>query len=222
MFTPRAYLSFSQLTTFENSPREYASRYFYGEEQRVSENMSYGSQMAEGLEKEEATGDPLLDLMMARIPKFERMDMPVEDLQGAEVWFERDKRLVKVPILENVASKPSLGSIPLLAVPDSARSDFSAFKEYKTSIRRWTQRMADDSGQITFYTTAIWLLTKKIPQDIELVNVPVQYLEGGKLAPTGELVRLQTKRTLVDVIKMTRRMRTAWAGIQELYKKELL
>lgn len=199
MLTPRPYLSFSQMTMFEMSPERYAEHYIYDQEQRVSKNMHYGSRMAEGLELDEATGDPLLDLMMSRIPKFELMDIAFE----AEL---KDGKEV----------------ITILAKPDTCKADYSAFKEYKTSTRKWTQKMADDSGQVSFYATAAWLKTGKIPSDIELVNVPVEYDENGALTPTGELVRLPTKRTMTDIIKMTTRMRNAWHGIKALSEKELL
>ena len=199
MLTPRPYLSFSQMALFERSPELYADHYIYGKKQRISRNIAYGSLLAEGLEHDEATGDPLLDLMAAKLPKFELMDKPVEAYLG-------DGR----------------GVIHLLAKPDSAKADYSAFFEYKTSPRRWTQRMADESGQITFYATVIWLKTGKIPQDIELVEVEVAYGDGGKLAPTGTIVRLPTERTVADIVKMTARMRRAWHGIIALCKKELL
>ena len=128
MLTPRPYLSFSQMTLFEMSPEKYIEKYIYGHKERISRNMAYGSQFANGLEDEEATGDPLLDLMMARIPKFELMDKPLEaDLPNGKE------------------------TIHLLAKPDSAKKDYTAFYEYKTSVRRWTQRMADESGRGGLY-----------------------------------------------------------------------
>lgn len=217
MQTPRPYLSFSQLTTFEMSPEKYADQYLYGKKQRISRNMSYGSQMADGLEKEEATGDPILDLMMSRIPKFDIMDKPVESRDGVRTLFDRDKKYYHLPVLLN-----GKDHIPIMAVPDTAKKDYSAFKEYKTSVRRWSQKMADDSGQITFYATAIWLATGKIPTDIELVNVPVDYAEDGTLAPTGELIRHKTERDMASIIKMTKRMRDTWGGIKKLCESELL
>jgi hypothetical protein len=199
MLTPRPYLSFSQMTLFEMSPEKYIDQYIYNKKQRTSRNMAYGSLMAEGLEAEEATGDPLLDLMMARIPKFDLMDKPItaELKNGKEI-------------------------LHLLAKPDTCKSDLTAFKEYKTSVRDWTQRMANESGQITFYATTIWVKTGKIPQDIELVNVPVAYQDDGRLQPTGELLRFPTTRTMIDVIRMVTRMKRAWAGIKNLCEKELL
>lgn len=187
------------MTLFEMSPEKYAQKYLYGQKQRITRNMAYGSLMADGLENEEATGDPLLDLMMARIPKFELMDVAFE----AELKDGKD-------------------TITILAKPDTNKADYSAFKEYKTSTRKWTQKMADDSGQVTLYATAMWLKTGHIPQDIELVNVPVMYQDDGSLAPTGELIRLSTTRSMADIIKMTSRIRKAWHGINKLCESELL
>lgn len=199
MITPRPYLSFSQMMLFEQSPERYAEQYLYGKKQRLSRNIVYGSMLAKGLEDEEATGDPLLDLVMARLPKFELMDKPLmtELRNGKEV-------------------------INILAKPDTCKADYSAFKEYKTSVRKWTQKMVDESGQIGFYATAMWLKTGKIPQDIELVCAETAYGQDGTLSVTGDIWHCQTKRTMTDVIKMTGRMRAAWAGINKLCEKELL
>lgn len=181
------------------SPEKYADQYLFGKKQRTSRNMAYGSMMADGLETDEATGDPVLDAMMARIPKFELMDI------AFEAELADGKKMIKI-----------------LAKPDTCKPDYTAFKEYKTSIRKWTQKMADASGQITFYATAMWLKTGVIPQDIELVNVQVQYAEDGTISPTGALLRFSTKRTMIDIIKMTGRMKKAWHGICALCEAELL
>lgn len=199
MLTPRPYLSFSQMTLFEMSPEKYADQYLFGKKQRINRNMAYGSMLADGLEAGESTGDPLLDLMMARLPKFELMD------KSFEADLPNGKETIKI-----------------LAKPDTAKADYTAFAEYKTSVRKWTQKMADESGQITFYATAMWLKTGKIPQDIELVDVVVGYEPDGRLQPTGDIWRFPTKRTMVDIIKMTSRMKRAWAGIKALCEKELL
>ena len=221
MARPRPYLSFSQMTLFERDPEGYAEQYLYGKKQRLSRNIVYGGMLAEGLEHGEASGDPMLDAMMSKLPKFELMDHAViaKVGKGRFIRYARGSGLneMYVPILENRGD-----DIPLLALPDTVKPDWSAFKEYKTSTRKWTQQMADESGQITFYATAMWLVTGKVPEDIELVNVPVAYDENGRLAPTGELVRLPTRRSMSDVIKMVSRMRKAWAGIKELCEKELL
>jgi len=218
MLTPRNYLSFSQMTLFEMSPEKYAEQYFYGKKQRISRNIRLGSDVADSLQNGEDTGDPLVDFVISRLPKFERMDLPVEDPTGVEVTFVRNKKEIKafVPVL-----KDKKFSIPILALPDTAKADYTAFKEYKTSTRRWTQKMVDESGQISFYATAVWLAKKVVPEDIELVCAETAYNPDESLSPTGDIWRFPTKRTMVDVIKMTSRMKRAWAGIKELGDKTL-
>lgn len=197
--TPRPYISFSQMTTFEMSPKKYVDQYIYKKKQLITRNMAYGSMLADGLENDESTGDPILDMMMVKIPKFELMDI------AFEVDLKDGKKVIRV-----------------LAKPDTSKADYSAFKEYKTSVRQWTQKMADESGQVTFYATAMWLKTGQIPKDIELVNVPVKYNDDGTLTPTGELIVFKTQRSMVDIIKMCSRIKKAWAGINKLCESELL
>ena len=192
-------LNYSQIALFERSPQEYANQYIYNEKQRITRNMQYGTQLADGLEVDEATGDPLLDFMASMLPKYELMDIPI----FAE--------------LENGKEK-----IKLRGRPDSAKKDYSSFYEYKTSTRPWTQKMVDQSGQITFYATVIWLKTKKIPQDIELICIGTRYQDDGSLTVSGDMVRVPTKRTMMDIIKMCSRIRKAYAGIKKLCEKELL
>lgn len=199
MMTPRPYLSFSQMTLFEMNPRKYVDQYIYKNKQRITRNMAYGTIMADALENDELSGDPMLDIMMTKIPKFELRD------KAFEVELKDGKKIIRI-----------------LCKPDTMKEDMTAFKEYKSSTRAWTQKMADDSGQITFYATGMWLKTKKIPQDIELVCVVVKYNEDGSLTPTGEIVRYRTQRTMVDIIKMCARMKRAWKGINALCEQELL
>lgn len=217
MLTPRPYISFSQMTTFEMNKQKFLDMYVYGEKQRTSRNMAYGSKMASGLELEESTGDPMLDLVMARLPKFERIDEVIEDENGVEIDDPHSGRKYKVPFITDRKA-----IIPLLAKPDTATHDYSAFKEYKTSVQAWTQKKADESGQITFYATAIWIKTGKIPDDIELVNALTEYGENGTISVTGKILRFKTNRTLVDILRMQSRIKRAWSGIKTLVANELL
>ena len=187
------------MALFEKSPEQWADIYLRDYPQYTNVNMLYGSLMANSLEKNELSGDPALDLMIENIPKFELIDKPIE------ANLKNGKDIIIV-----------------LAKPDTAKADYTAFKEYKTSLKKYTQKMADDSNQITFYATTIWLKTNKIPQDIELVNVQVKYTENGELTPTGELIRIPTTRTMVDIIKMIARIRKNWTLIQQFCEKELL
>ena len=211
------YLSFSSMSLFEMSPEKWVEKYIYKQKERISRNMVYGKQLAEGMEKDEMSGDPVLDIMMVRLPRYDLADKIIEDANGIEIVNRTDGKTYKVPFLTSGKEK-----IPLVALPDSAKKDYSAFLEYKTSTRKWTQKMVDESGQIDFYATVIWLKTAKIAQDIELIVVQTEYAENGSLRPTGELWRYPTKRSMINVIKTTKRMKSAWHGIQQLCESELL
>lgn len=207
------------MTTFEMSKKRFVDHYIYGKKQSINRNMAYGSMFAEGLELDELTGDPLLDIMISRMPQLGINDKPIQHKDGIEIIYAQrggNEKLV-VPYLRDGDEK-----IPLLAIPDTAIEGYTAFKEYKTSVRKWTQKMVDESGQVTFYATAIWLSYGFIPEDIELVNVVVEYMSDGALQPTGEMYRFKTTRSMIDIIKMTTRIKNAWKGIEEISQQELL
>ncbi len=199
MITPRNYISYSQLVLIERSPELYIQQYIYGKKPKGSINMDFGSKMANALETGNGSEDVILDLMIAHLPKFELMDIAFEaDLQDG-------KEKIKV-----------------LAKPDTYKKDLSALKEYKTSVRNWTQKMADESDQITFYCTVIWLLTKKIPE-CELVQVKTRYRGNkGQIEATGEILRFPTSRKMIDIIKMCTRIKRGWKKIKEVSEKELI
>jgi hypothetical protein len=213
---PRQYISQSQINLLESNEQKYIDQYIYGEKQRLSRNIVEGSKLAHSLEDDELTGNPLLDLMAVKLPKLDLADKVVEDENGQKVWYDVEQKYIKVPVLMD-GKEP----IPLLAKPDTASVDYSAIKEYKSSVRKWTQKDVDESSQITFYCTAIWLKTKKIPEDIELDVVEMKYDEQGRVVPTGNIIPFKTKRTMVDVIKMMIRIKKAWKRIGEISEREL-
>lgn len=187
------------MVLFETNPKKYVQKYVYDQEDRMSRPMAYGKQMADGLEHNEATGDPVLDMMMSQLPKFELMDIP----------FEVD--------LPNGKEK-----VPLLIKPDTYKKDFTAFKEYKLSSRAWKKSEVHKHDQITFYATGFYLKIGSIPKDIELVVVKT--VSDGKTTPraSGELWRCPTKRDMIDVLRMIQRIKCAWHGIGMLCEAEIL
>lgn len=187
----------------EKNPEKWKQVYLYNEKMRVNRGMAFGRTMAEGLEHGEATGDIVLDLLMERLPKFEIMDKPIE-----------------------AVLKDGKRPIPLLAKPDTMKADMTAFKEYKTGQTKWTRRQVDESGQVTFYATVMFLIKGKIPHDIELVHVETAKEDNGpldaKIGATGAIHRHPTKRTMSQVLNMMVRMKKAWREIERLTAEELL
>ena len=203
MITPRPYLSWSSMTLFENNLETWKRVYLYGERMKVNRGMAFGRTMAEGLEFGEVTGDPVLDLLIEQIPKFEIMDQPIE-----------------------AVLKDGKNKIPLLAKPDTMKADLTAFKEYKTGQDSWTRKKADEWGQITFYATVLFILKGKIPSDIELIHIPTRKCDknqpDSKLEATGEIIRFKTQRSMGQVLNMMVRMRKAWIWIQRVTAEEIL
>jgi hypothetical protein len=201
--TPRGYISWSQLDLWERNPERYKETYIYGGKNKTNSGQDFGKKMADGLEREEATGDEVLDAVMSMLPKHEIMD------KEFDVEFGSREGVIKIK-----------------AKPDSMKADGTAFIEYKTGQEMWTKQKVDAFGQITFYAAAIWLKTGKIPREIELVHVKTQ--KTGKVAPeaeieaTGEIFRYQTKRSMAEVLDMMRRVTKAWREIEEMTGKEIL
>jgi len=167
----------------------------------VNRGMAYGRIMAEGLEEGEATGDPLLDLMIAAIPKYGIMDKPIY----AELKRSRGEEPIK-----------------LLAKPDSREEDYSGFWEYKTGQEPWSQSKVDRFGQITFYNTVMYLITGKVDRKMGLVHVKTRKDEAGRIEPTGDIFTYKTHRTMQDTLNMMVRMKKAWEGMERLSEQELL
>lgn len=203
MITPRPYLSWSSLDLFERSVEQWKQVYLYGKKMPINRGMAFGRDMAEGLEHEKVTGNPILDLIMERLPKFEIMDKPIT----AEI---REGKKI----------------IPLLAKPDSMKTDGSAFKEYKTGQKLWSRKQVDESGQITFYATVLFLKNGKIPWDIELVHVETEKEDknalDARIRPTGAIYRHPTIRNISQVLNMMIRMKKCWQEIERITAEELL
>jgi len=188
---------------FERNVEKWKKLYIYGEEMTINSGMEFGRKMAEGLENDEITGDMALDLIMERLPKFEIMDKPVEAVLGK-----------------------GKTAVPLLAKPDTMKADMTAFKEYKTGQEPWSRKKVDESGQVTFYATVLFILSGKIPHDIELVHVQTAKHGNGapdaKISATGDIYRHPTKRSMGQILNMMVRMRKCWEGIQRVTAEEML
>jgi len=198
MMRPRDHLSWTQLNTLESSEKQYKKIYLEGFSLK-NRGINLGSIIADALCSGEETGDAMNDLIVACLPKFELMDNTFEatiDVGG-----------VKIPLLSKI---------------DSARKDLTAIKEYKTGTGRWTQKMVDACGQITFYCVVAQAITGKIPQDIELVYAPTIWTPAGEVELTGEIIRFKTKRTIADCLQMKIRQKKAWQRIGEIVEEELI
>lgn len=190
-------LSWTQLKLLETNEQEWIRYYIFKEPRRTNDGMEYGKKLSEALEIGGLSGDPMLDLAIAQIPML--------DISEHEIQTDWETKNGKKKI-----------TIPLLALLDTCKKDMSAFKEFKTGQKLWTPKDVHQSGQITFYATLIWLVTKKIPQDIEHIGIPTKRQPEGHLEATGEIYTIPTKREMTDIIKMLARIKKAWIRREEL------
>lgn len=190
---PKGYLSWSQLSLFERSPKEYKRIYILGEEQRTSRAMEYGSKLADVLENGDDGEDVLISSLYSLLPKYKTMEKKIE----AET-----------------------GGIKILGKLDTYCPKTHNFREYKTGKIPWTQRKVDNHGQITFYAMLIFLAYKKIPKDIELIWAETEYIDG-EIQATGRIKTFKTKRTLIDIMKFMARVGKVAKQINEIYKKSI-
>ncbi len=219
--TPKPYLSQSSMILLEKNPEKWKEVYLYGGRMPINRGMAFGKKMATALENDEDTDDIELNAIMVTIPKFEVRDKIIQDPNGVEVEYynrETDKiEIVKLPYIKDGNTK-----IPILCKPDTSKLDLTGFKEYKTSQKRWTQRQVDENDQITFYATGMYLITKKIPIDIELDEIETMTNEKGQVVATGKVYRHHTVRSMSQILNMMVRMKKAWSTINKICEEELI
>jgi hypothetical protein len=164
--------------------------------------MAKGKEVADAFFERKMTGDVVMDAVIARVPKLEIMD----------VEFMSDFRTSSREI------------IPLWIQPDSYRKDLTEYLEYKTSQRPWTQKQADEHGQITFYDVGIFCLKNFIPRH-KLIDIRTAKENpddpNSRIVATGEFKEIETKRSILDIIKMIHRIDKAVKEISEEYQKFL-
>jgi len=211
---PRDHFSWNQLQTWEKDKELYKAIYFNEDESKKfkpNRGMKKGKQMADSLESGEASGDILLDAVIQNLPKFEIMDK----VFYAELPIGKDK-------------------IKLHIQPDTYEKDLSKYYEYKTGQigydakgekkTAWNQAKANKHGQMDFYDTGIYLITKKIP-DHWLVEVETEKVDPtnkwSKLEATGHVNIYHTVRTTAQILKMMARITKAIKEISKEYEEFL-
>lgn len=185
------------MNIWEKSPDQYIYLYMDGGTLPINPGMAYGKKMADALENGELTGDVPLDFAMSKLPKSGKMEMEID-------W--------------------EVQCVPIFGKMDSSKEDFSLIDEYKTGVEKsWNQNKANESaksGQVCFYSTAIYFKTKKIPK-ARLSFVPTIKNDQGQVEATGEVITYNVQSEMKDVLMMAVRMKRAWKEIGEMCEKRL-
>ena len=190
VLTPRPYLSYSQLILWERSPEDYVEQYIYGQK-RTNQYMELGKVVAEMLETDEEQDDPGLEMVRTYMPRYPKNEFQIE---------------------------MSFKGIPLLGKLDGFDPAGRRIGEYKTG-KKWTQRMVDESDQLTFYSILVWLAFKDWPSEIKLHWAETK-MEGTDLKFTGQIKTFNAHRGMNDALRMYPRIQSAWEGIKKVSEKE--
>ena len=189
--SPRGYLSWSQLSMWEKDPNLYYQVYIEGLDQFRTKYLELGKRMATGLENGfDEAHDPLFETLIVFMPNYPKREFDIKEK------FE---------------------GIPLFGKLDGWDGKTLTIGEYKTG-KKWTQSMADQTGQLNFYAFLVWFKYKKLPNKIYLHWTKTQEDEEGKLTLTGDIRTFKTTRTMKDIILFSKRIKIAWAGVCELGK----
>jgi len=214
---PRPYISWSQLSLFERNPIKYASIYLYGDK-RTNPRMELGKAVAEMLEKDEENTDKNLEFYRVFLPQYPHKEFDVKAMLGDILLFGKldgfDDRC-------SACGQNWLDMVEQNGTCKICKGKSSTIFEIKTGAK-WNQKMADETGQLSFYALLIYLAYGIKPENIKIklywMPTIIDEIEGLKL--TGDLKVFETKRTMIDLVDMMGRIRRAWNGIASLCRSE--
>lgn len=113
--------------------------------------------------------------------------------------------------------------IPLIGYSDTYREEPFALRDYKTGRKPWTQKRADETGQLTMYLFMKYMKNKKLKFEncpLYIDWLPTHYKDGQiafieedhtKLKP----VTFRTHRNMIEVLKFGQRITNTWKAMEE-------
>ncbi len=116
-----------------------------------------------------------------------------------------------------------VGDINILGFLDAFQEKPCNFLEFKTSSnsKRWTQKTAEDHGQMLFYFALIWLNYGIAPEKIgaRLVYIPCKENNSFEIELSGEPVQIfNVKKTSVDVLNFLNEIKRTYKEMEEYIK----
>lgn len=183
---PQGYLSVSALQLWQDNKERYAQLYFdrLHELRRTSKEMSYGSLVADALEKNEEDGieDEVTHAAVMLLPKY--------DIRDKEIRVELKTKKHKFDVLGKL---------------DSLSSETYEVLEYKTGKQSWTQNRVEGLLQLKYYAMLVYLKYGKVPPSTKLVWIQtVDSGDGTSIEATGHMQLFDVTITLADILDTMR------------------
>lgn len=199
LMLPRGYMSPTQMNMWETDQKKYIRNYILNIEKGFSTKYTeYGNKFGTAMETDEDTDDDMINLAKEIVPKYKEPEKILEAiLDNGEVWFMMMGKL------------------------DTYEDEPLRFREYKTGRPKWTQARADNLDQVTHYATLIYLLEKRLPEEIHLDWLQTDIDENGNLYLTGHYEEFAVKKRLQDILVYMARAIKVAKEIDEIYRKHL-
>lgn len=113
--------------------------------------------------------------------------------------------------------------IPLIGVPDGLDFDSSPKKliDYKTGKAAWTQKKADETGQLTMYLLLLYLTEGMRPEEFACAIhwLPTAYSPRFTIdfrrPRDPELIMFDTTRSMLDILRFGQHIKDTYALMQQ-------
>lgn len=130
----------------------------------------------------------------------------------------------RLPLFEKKLTA-KIGDIYLVGYLDSFDPDTKAMLEYKTSSnkKKWTQKSAQDHGQILFYMFLIWKNYGVPPEMVKCSLIYIPVIESGDftLKISQEPIKIfPVKHTTVEVLKFAAYIREVYMEMENYVEQK--
>lgn len=119
--------------------------------------------------------------------------------------------------------KPVYNKIPLIGFADGWDPKKLRLKDDKTGVTPWTQKRADETGQITMYLFMLYLMHGIKPEQVECRIDWLPTVQNADLsimfAKPFKIQSFYTKRSLTDILKFAKQIETVWSDMEQYAKK---
>lgn len=110
--------------------------------------------------------------------------------------------------------------IPLVGYADSfCDKTFRKLAEFKTGKKEWTQKRADEHGQIDMYLLMNFITNKVKPEDVEVTLVWLPTQDNGDFSisfiPNMKPIPFKTKRTTKQVLEFGARIKRTYLAMEK-------
>lgn len=200
------YLSYSQISTWKKSKRDYIRQYFLGEAFTGNKYTEFGTKVGESLENNDFSGFTKKEQeFLKTVPRYDEFEREIKlNMKGFYV-----KGFIDTNSLEPWHKGHKYQTVLKLA--DYKTGDITKKKEEYES---------DDYIQLEIYSAAIKQDTKKLPKDVKvyLIDRKGNAYKGEELTLGEEYVTIDKKITLKRVKEVKKIVQDTAEEISDYYK----